>query len=130
MSWKLRAYRGWGSILLNVHFSPFFFRENFYTLAWTTLDLGGEKSNVLVSGGIRGEVRMFHPKHKVCFYEWRPVDKKNIAVNSLVFHSEKPTWLFCELLTNAAFRTFRYFIASKSVDRRFFCCSEASIPGL
>ena len=71
-------------------------RENFYTLAWTTLLLGDEKSNILLSGGIRGEVRMFHPKHKVCFYEWRPVDRKNIAVNSLVFHSEKQTWLFCK----------------------------------
>ena len=71
-------------------------RENFYTLAWTTLLLGDQKSNILLSGGIRGEVRMFHPKHKVCFYEWRPVDRKNIAVNSLVFHSEKQTWLFCK----------------------------------
>jgi len=70
-------------------------KENFYTLAWTTLLLGDQKSNILLSGGIRGEVRMFHPKHKVCFYEWRPVDRKNIAVNSLVFHSEKQTWLFC-----------------------------------
>lgn len=70
-------------------------KENFYTLAWTTLDLGGEKSNILVSGGIRGEVRMFHPQHKVCFHEWRPVEKKGIAVNSLVFHSENTTWLFC-----------------------------------
>ena len=74
-----------------------FCRENFYTLAWTTLLLGDQKSNILLSGGIRGEVRMFHPKHKVCFYEWRPVDRKNIAVNSLVFHSEKPSWLFCKL---------------------------------
>jgi hypothetical protein len=39
---------------------------------------------------------MFHPIHKVCFHEWRPVERKTIAVNTLVFHSEKPTWLFCE----------------------------------
>jgi hypothetical protein len=32
---------------------------------------------------------------QVCYHEWRPVDKKNIAVNSLVFHSSEPTWLFC-----------------------------------
>lgn len=72
-------------------------RENFYTLAWTTLDFGDEKSNILVSGGIKGEVRMFHPRNKVCFHEWRPVEKKSIAVNSLVFHSDQPTWLFCKL---------------------------------
>lgn len=85
-------------------------KENFYTLAWTTLQFGGgdtessstsgeklnqTKSNILVSGGIRGEIRMFHPENKVCFHEWRPVDKKGIAVNSLIFHSEQVTWLFC-----------------------------------
>ncbi|XP_040567985.1 leucine-rich repeat and WD repeat-containing protein 1 [Lepeophtheirus salmonis] len=75
-------------------------KEDFYTLAWTTLELKGEKSesektNILVSGGIRGEIRMFHPQYKVCFHEWRPVEKKTHAVNSLVFHSEHPTWLFC-----------------------------------
>lgn len=85
-------------------------KENFYTLAWTTLQFGDvnadsssssvksshlNKSNILVSGGIRGEIRMFHPENKVCFHEWRPVDKKGIAVNSLIFHSEQPTWLFC-----------------------------------
>lgn len=70
-------------------------RENFYTLAWTTMELGGEKTNILASGGIKGEIRMFHPASKVCFHEWKPVDKKNIAVNSLVFHSAEPTWLFC-----------------------------------
>lgn len=70
-------------------------KENFYTLAWSTLMFEDKKSNILVSGGIRGEIRMFHPEHKVCFHEWKPVDKKGTAVNSLVFHSEKPTWLFC-----------------------------------
>ena len=70
-------------------------RENFYTLAWTTIDMGEGPTNILVSGGIRGEIRMFHPQRKVCFHEWRPVDKKNTAVNSIVFHSENPTWMFC-----------------------------------
>ena len=53
-----------------------YFRENFYTLAWTTLQFGDTssesseksshlKSNILVSGGIRGEIRMFHPENKV-----------------------------------------------------------------
>jgi len=70
-------------------------KENFYSLAWTTIDMGEGATNILVSGGIRGEVRMFHPARKVCFHEWRPVDKKNIAVNSIVFHSENPTWMFC-----------------------------------
>ena len=25
--------------------------------------------------------------NQVCFHEWKPVDKKNTAVNSLVFHT-------------------------------------------
>jgi len=70
-------------------------KENFYTLAWTTLKLGSENTNILASGGIRGEIRMFHPANKVCFHEWKPVEKKNTAVNSLVFHTSEPTWLFC-----------------------------------
>lgn len=70
-------------------------KENFYTLAWTTLKLGDDNTNILASGGIRGEIRMFHPASKVCFHEWKPVEKKNTAVNSLVFHSSEPTWLFC-----------------------------------
>jgi hypothetical protein len=84
-------------------------KENFYTLAWTTLQFGeiaessnsssgksnSLKSNILVSGRIRGEIRMFHPENKVFFHEWRPVEKKGIAVNSLIFHSEQATWLFC-----------------------------------
>ena len=32
-----------------------FFRENFYSLAWTTIDMGEGPTNILVSGGIRGK---------------------------------------------------------------------------
>ena len=38
---------------------------------------------------------MYHPRNRVCYYSWRPVDKKNISVNSLVFHSSEPSWMFC-----------------------------------
>ena len=31
----------------------------------TTLKLGDENTNILASGGIRGEIRMFHPASKV-----------------------------------------------------------------
>ena len=31
----------------------------------TTLKLGNENTNILASGGIRGEIRMFHPANKV-----------------------------------------------------------------
>jgi hypothetical protein len=62
---------------------------------WSTLSLEGGPTNLLASGGIRGEIRLFHPQHKVYFHEWRPVNKKNTAVNFLVFHTGEPTWLFC-----------------------------------
>ena len=52
-----------GKILLEYKFDDI--EENFYTLAWTTLTLDGEKTNILASGGIRGEIRMFHPQNKV-----------------------------------------------------------------
>ena len=31
------------------------------------MELGGEKTNILASGGIKGEIRMFHPSAKVGF---------------------------------------------------------------
>jgi len=70
-------------------------KEYFYTLAWSTIDMGEGKTNILVSGGSRGEIRMFHPSRKVCFHEFVPVQKRNIAVNSIVFHSEESAWMFC-----------------------------------
>jgi len=70
-------------------------KENFFTLAWSTLTLDDDKSNILASGGIKGEIRLFHPEHKVCYHVWQPVSKKNTPVNSLVFHTSEHTWLFC-----------------------------------
>jgi hypothetical protein len=73
----------------------------FFTLAWSTLELGSEKSNILVSGGNLGEIRMFHLKDKVCYYAFRPDKKKSVKVSTLTFHSERPTWLFCKFFFNA-----------------------------
>ena len=42
-----------------------FFRETFYALAWSTINLGDGKTNILASGGILGEIRLFDPKEKV-----------------------------------------------------------------
>ena len=70
-------------------------RECFYTLAWSTLTIDGYKSNILASGGIKGEIKLYHPRNKVCYYSWNPVNQRNIAVNSLVFHSSQTSWLFC-----------------------------------
>ena len=45
-------------------------KECFYTLAWSTLTIDGDKSNILVSGGVKGEIRVYHPSNKVCYYSW------------------------------------------------------------
>ena len=70
-------------------------KENYFTLAWTTLTLDEDKSNILACGGIKGEIRLFHPLHKVCYHAWQPVCKRNTPVNSLVFHTREHSWLFC-----------------------------------
>ena len=44
----------WDS-LESLSFFSFIFRENFYSLAWTTIDMGEGPTNILVSGGIRGK---------------------------------------------------------------------------
>jgi len=89
--------------------------EIFFTLAWTTLDLKSEgsadtkKTNILASGGSSGEVSLFHPDTKICFHKWNVGNEKKAArkyistakgrwqVNSVVFHTSEPTWLFSAL---------------------------------
>lgn len=85
--------------------------EDFYTLCWTLLPSEeGHESSILATGSAKGEICLFHPEKKVCFYTWPIVknltklDKKRkrsivpiLAVNSLVFHSKNTTWLFIGL---------------------------------
>ena len=84
--------------------------EIFYTITWTVLpnELGG-KNSVLVSGSLKGEICMFQPEDKVCFYVWpftrsltkeEKIDPKRPeieAINSIVFHSQNSKWLFIGL---------------------------------
>ena len=49
-------------------------RECFYTLAWSKLTIDGYKSNILASGGIKGEIKLYHPRNKVCYYSWNQVN--------------------------------------------------------
>ena len=45
--------------------------ENFYTIAWTLLPhVKGGKKSMLVSGSKKGEISMFYPDEKDCFYVW------------------------------------------------------------
>ena len=80
--------------------------ENFYTIAWTILPhKTGDKKSILVAGSKKGEISMFYPEGKDCFYVWpfcRNIGEEDkdlkrwqkTAINSVVFHSIKTTWLF------------------------------------
>ena len=62
--------------------------QYFYALSWSTLDLG----NILASGSSKGEIRLFHLNRELSFHNWNY--KKSVAINSVIFHSEEPSWLF------------------------------------
>jgi len=87
------------------------FREEFYTLAYTTLSSDSGKWNCLASGSAKGEIRFFHPKHQVCFYEMKASDvnpehyvRPDLSVNSILFHPQKETWLISKHSTSRSFK--------------------------
>ena len=62
--------------------------QNFYALSWSTLDLG----NILASGSDTGEIRLFDLNRELSFHNW--TYKKAVPINSVIFHSREPSWLF------------------------------------
>lgn len=87
------------------------FREEFYTLAYTTLSSDSGKWNCLASGSAKGEIRFFHPKHQVCFYEMKASDvnpehyvRPDLSVNSILFHPQKETWLISKYSASRSFK--------------------------
>jgi len=88
--------------------------EDFYTITWTLLPhQDGSNRSVLVSGSVKGEICMFYPEEKICFYIWpftknqisenRTKKSANKAINSVVFHSKRKTWLFIGLANGAIY---------------------------
>ncbi|THD24785.1 Leucine-rich repeat and WD repeat-containing protein 1 [Fasciola hepatica] len=68
------------------------FGEEFYTLAWTTVEMStGHKTNLLAAAGKLREIRLLHPEQLVCYAEMRG-HKDDIAC--MIFHPTKPTVLF------------------------------------
>nr|CAH8845812.1 unnamed protein product [Trichobilharzia regenti]CAH8845814.1 unnamed protein product [Trichobilharzia regenti] len=68
------------------------FGEEFYTLAWTTVEMAtGHKTNLLAAAGKLHEIRLLHPEQLVCYAEMRG-HKEDVAC--MIFHPEKPTILF------------------------------------
>ena len=59
---------------------------HFYSLAWTSLEMG----NILATGSNTGEVRLFHLERKVAFHSF---NYKKSSINAIQFHSEEPSWL-------------------------------------
>ncbi|CAH8493925.1 unnamed protein product [Schistosoma turkestanicum] len=68
------------------------FGEEFYTLAWTTVEMAaGHKTNLLAAAGKLREIRLLHPEQLVCYAEMRG-HKDDVAC--MIFHPDKPTILF------------------------------------
>ncbi|CAH8531621.1 unnamed protein product [Schistosoma curassoni] len=68
------------------------FGEEFYTLAWTTVEMAaGHRTNLLAAAGKLREIRLLHPEQLVCYAEMRG-HKDDVAC--MIFHPEKPTILF------------------------------------
>ncbi|CAL8077013.1 unnamed protein product [Calicophoron daubneyi] len=68
------------------------FGEEFYTLAWTTVEMAaGHKTNLLAAAGKLHEIRLLHPEQLVCYAEMRGHKE---AIACMIFHPNKPTILF------------------------------------
>ncbi|CAH8532527.1 unnamed protein product [Heterobilharzia americana] len=68
------------------------FGEEFYTLAWTTVEMAaGHRTNLLAAAGKLREIRLLHPEQLVCYAEMRG-HKDDVAC--MIFHPDKPTILF------------------------------------
>ncbi|XP_077995568.1 leucine-rich repeat and WD repeat-containing protein 1-like [Glandiceps talaboti] len=69
--------------------------EDFYAIAWTTvvMEIGGKETptNLLAAAGKSCQIRLLYPVQLIC-YANTPVNKQ--PINVLLFHPEKPTWLF------------------------------------
>ncbi|XP_072042851.1 leucine-rich repeat and WD repeat-containing protein 1-like [Amphiura filiformis] len=73
-------------------------KEEFYCVAWTTLEINNgeqtQKVNVLAAAGTRGSIKLLHTDQLMCYAEIKG-ERKARPINSLQFHPTEPTWLFC-----------------------------------
>ncbi|BHF59661.1 hypothetical protein SprV_0100262200 [Sparganum proliferum] len=66
--------------------------EEFYTIAWTTVEVEGNKrTNILAAAGRMREIRLLHPEQLVCYAEMKGHTED---ITAMIFHQTQPTILF------------------------------------
>ncbi|CAH8504590.1 unnamed protein product [Heterobilharzia americana] len=66
--------------------------EEFYTIAWTTVEVeGGKRTNILAAAGRMHEIRLLHPEQLVCYAEMKGHTED---VTAMIFHQTQSTVLF------------------------------------
>ncbi|XP_018650356.1 putative dead box ATP-dependent RNA helicase [Schistosoma mansoni] len=66
--------------------------EEFYTIAWTTVEVEGSKrTNILAAAGRMHEIRLLHPEQLVCYAEMKGHTED---VTAMIFHQTQSTILF------------------------------------
>uniref|UniRef100_A0A5K3F4X1 WD_REPEATS_REGION domain-containing protein n=1 Tax=Mesocestoides corti TaxID=53468 RepID=A0A5K3F4X1_MESCO len=66
--------------------------EEFYTIAWTTVEVEGSKrTNILAAAGRMREIRLLHPDQLVCYAEMKGHTED---ITAMIFHQTQPTILF------------------------------------
>lgn len=66
--------------------------EEFYTIAWTTVEVEGNKrTNILAAAGRMREIRLLHPDQLICYSELKGHTED---ITAMIFHQTQPTILF------------------------------------
>nr|CAH8841556.1 unnamed protein product [Trichobilharzia regenti] len=66
--------------------------EEFYTIAWTTVEVeGGKRTNILAAAGRMHEIRLLHPEQLVCYAEMKGHTED---ITAMIFHQTQSTILF------------------------------------
>ncbi|VDL94988.1 unnamed protein product [Schistocephalus solidus] len=110
--------------------------EEFYTIAWTTVEVEGNKrTNILAAAGRMREIRLLHPEQLVCYAEMKGHTED---ITAMIFHQTQPTILFsgdskvgnrffclCHR-SESCFFIFQHICRPK-LNPRIFCLSKASV---
>ncbi|CAL8109145.1 unnamed protein product [Calicophoron daubneyi] len=66
--------------------------EEFYTIAWTTVEVeNGKCTNILAAAGRMREIRLLHPEQLVCYAEMKGHTED---ITAMIFHQTQSTILF------------------------------------
>ncbi|XP_071495270.1 leucine-rich repeat and WD repeat-containing protein 1-like [Diadema antillarum] len=73
-------------------------KDEFYCIAWTKLMVIMEDkrkpTTVLAAAGIKGSIKLLHTTQLLCYAEIK-CERRARPINCLLFHPNRPNWLFC-----------------------------------